>query len=126
VLPPPSYRQREPETHEPEPVPPFLPTAETNGLSPESGLLNHFRTRRLYPAWIVQPFAFLGLWFVISQPLGMGWYGYAAGIIVAVVIGIRVRSRYTQRIPWRGKLGREFVVWLRYGQRTPPPSLPSS
>jgi hypothetical protein len=79
------------------------------------GLLE--RGLRVFPPWIIQPLAWLGLCFIIFVPFDLGWAGWGVALVFALGLGVWTRRRYTQRILWRGGSGREFVVWLRWGEK---------
>jgi hypothetical protein len=114
VLPPPGYRTREPDTPEPEPTL-LAAGAATNDSPPKPGLFD--RGLRVFLPWVIQPLAWLGLCFIVFVPFNLGWTGWGVALVFAVGLGVWTRRRYTQRILWRGSAGREFVVWLRWGQQ---------
>jgi hypothetical protein len=114
VLPPPSYRTREPELAVPEAQPP-LPPAATNGSPPLSPWQRLARRMVRIPAWVTVSLAWLGLAFLVLKPLGMmDWVGYGVFVVFAVIIAVYTRAHYHSKVLWRGE--RQGVVWVRWGK----------
>jgi hypothetical protein len=112
VLPPPSYRVREPEA---EPVTPPVAVSEPT-LPPPSRWERLMRTPVRTPAWAMLSLAWLGLWSIVSKPFfGAGWVSYAVGLALAVGIGVWAKRNYHGKILWRAP--REVLVWQRWGKQ---------
>ena len=122
VMPPPSYRTREPETPEVEPVSATTVVAEPSSARP-STWERVMRTPRNTPAWATLALAWLGLWFIVSKPIfGSGWVSYGVGLVVAVGLGVWAKRNYHAQILWRAP--RNVLVWQRWGKQDDSLALP--
>jgi hypothetical protein len=66
------------------------------------------------PPWLVLPFAYLGLFFLLYKPLfGASWNLYFAPLVGVGASALVIRSRYRYVILRRDERG--LIVWIKSG-----------
>jgi hypothetical protein len=46
------------------------------------------------PLWVATPLIYLGVFYTLFFPLGVGWYGYGISVAIAAALGAWVLPRY--------------------------------
>jgi hypothetical protein len=112
VMLPPGYRQREPETHEPE-TEPVTAAVVAEPTTPKPSTWDRLmRSPVRVPLWLGTPLVWLGVVFLISKPLGWtSWYAYGFALFAAVVTAVYVYLRFESKTLLRP--GRSIVIWVR-------------
>ena len=66
------------------------------------------------PGWVVLPFAYLGLFFILYKPLfGASWNLYFAPLVGVVASALVLRNRYRHVILRRDERG--IIAWIKWG-----------
>jgi hypothetical protein len=66
---------------------------------------------KMIPLWVATPLIYLGVFYVLFFPLGVGWYGYGVSLVIAVGLGAWVFPRYRVTVLERSDRG--IVYWVR-------------
>jgi hypothetical protein len=112
VLPPPGYRQKEPETHEPE-TEPVTAAVVAEPTTPRPSTWDRLmRSPVRIPLWLGTPLVWLGVVFLVFKPLGWtSWSAYGLALVAAAVTAVYVYLRYESKTLLRP--GKSIVIWVR-------------
>jgi hypothetical protein len=94
-----------------------METLEPRDLRERLGAVRRlWKTKVMLPGWLAVPLIWLGALYVVATPLlGRDWYSYGFALLVALGIGLWVRSRYQVTVIERSERG--IVIWIRWEKK---------